>query len=107
MTFIIKQNDTSPALLARLVNPDRTAANVSGATILFHMRNKRNRNAVLVAPAVVVDGPTGVVRYDFALGDTQDAGDYEAEFQVTYAGGAVETFPNEGYMDIVVPAELA
>jgi hypothetical protein len=107
MTFIIKQNDTSPALLARLVKPDRTAADVSGAAVLFHLRNKRNRNTVLIAPAAVVDGPTGVVRYDWAVGDTQTAGDYEGEFQVTYVDTTVETFPNEGYMEIIIPAELA
>jgi len=106
MAFTIKQGDTSPSLVANLVTPSRQPVFLGGASVLFHMRGRRS-TGVLTAAATVVDAETGQVRYDWAEGDTAVAGDFEAEFEVTYADGSVETFPNEGYIDITIPEQIA
>lgn len=106
MVFTIKQGDTSPSLVANLVTPSRQPVFLEGATVLFHMRGQRS-SGVLTAPAVVVDEDGGQVRYDWAEGDTAAAGDFEAEFEVTYGDGTVETFPNEGYIIVTIPEQIA
>ena len=35
-------------------------------------------------------------------GDTSDIGSYQAEFEVTYADGNVETFPNSRYINVEI-----
>jgi len=107
MAFTIKQGDTSPALLADLETPSREPAQLVGATVLFHMRSSRPNAQPLVAPVVVVDAELGRVRYDWQPEDTAVSGDFEAEFEVTYADGSIETFPNEGYIEIFIPEQIA
>ena len=46
------------------------------------------------------------VRYDWAVGDTAVPGDYWADFEVTWGDGTVTTFPNSGYLEVRVVAEL-
>lgn len=47
----------------------------------------------------------------FSLGqympaDTDTAGRFEAEFEVTYADGAVETFPNDGFIVVQIGPDI-
>lgn len=104
--FIIKQNDTSPAIEAALKTPSKQAVNLIGAAVLFHMMDEGGQ--VLVAnTAVVVDGAAGIVRYEWQTGDTSIEGLCRAEFQVTYEDESIETFPNNGYIKIKITPEIA
>jgi hypothetical protein len=107
MAFTIKQGDTSPALVADLKTPDRQPANLVGATVRFHMRNKRRSGDIVDQPAAVTDAANGQVRYDWQTGDTGTAGEFEVEFEATYADGTIETFPNKGYIDVTIPEQIA
>lgn len=107
MPFTIKQGDTSPSLLANLVLPDKTPAQLAGSTVLFHMRNSRGTGSTLVGSATIVNASAGQVRYDWDPADTALVGDYEAEFQVTYSDGKIETFPNDGFLEVSIPEQLA
>ena len=107
MAFTIKQGDTSPALVVDLKTPNRQPASLSGATVRFHMRSKRRTGAVVDQPAIVVDPDNGQVRYDWQPGDTAAAGEFEVEFEATYVDGTVETFPNKGYIDVLIPEQIA
>ena len=46
-------------------------------------------------------------QYDWQSGDTDTAGMYFAEFEVTLSNSAVETYPNGGYIDIKVVEDIA
>lgn len=107
MAFIIKQGDTSPSLTARLVTADNQPANLAGASVIFHFRKTRGGASAISASAAIVDAATGSVRYDWQAGDTANFGEFEGEFEVTYADGNIETFPNEGYIDISVSEQIA
>lgn len=99
--FEIKRNDTSPAILFSL-DP---AVNLVGAAVVFSMRPRGGGATVIDRAAASVHGDasvSSVVRYDWAVGDTADAGSYEAEFEVTYLDGSVETFPNRGFISVQV-----
>lgn len=104
--FIIKQNDTSPAIQAALKTPNKQPVNLIGASVIFHMKDETGR--VLVSnTAVVVDDEAGIVRYDWVDGDTSSDGICFGEFQVTYEDDTIETFPNDGYIKIKITAEIA
>lgn len=85
-------NDTWPP--AELVLMDGTAAvDLTGATsVEFHMAPKGGAIKVNAA-AEVTDAPAGAVRYLWQPGDTDTAGAYLIDCEVTWADGSVQTFP--------------
>lgn len=107
MAFYIKQNDTSPYLLATLKDGNGNLIDLTAATVNFHMRATGSSTATVDASAIVVDEDAGTVKYEWVTGDTATSGIYEAEFEVTYSGGVIETFPNDGYIRIVVTDDVA
>jgi hypothetical protein len=102
MTFYIKQNDTSPAMLATLQDADGNAVNLTGATVRFHMRAVGGAQVVVDQSATVVTAIDGLVRYNWIADDTDTIGSYQAEFEVTYADASIETFPNDGYIRVEI-----
>jgi hypothetical protein len=106
MTFYIKQNDTQPRMLATLKDGDENVIDLTDATVRFHMRAVGGA-VVTDAAAVVVTAASGLVRYDWSASDTEDTGSYQAEFEVTYADGTIETFPNNGYIRVQIGDDIA
>ena len=111
--FTIKKGATAPAIQARLKAKDGTTVTLTGATVKFSMRdkitqvvkvNKAAATIVSATPPADPDDPN--VEYSWASGDTDTKGNYEAEWEVTYSGGAVEIFPDQGYSDIQVSDDV-
>ena len=102
MTFYVKQNDTSPAMLATLQDANGAAVGIVGASVRFHMRTIGSSQVKVDATAVIVDAEGGEVRYDWLAADTDTIGSYQAEFEVTYADASIETFPNDGYIRVEI-----
>lgn len=105
MAFYIKQNDTSPSILAELKDANNDAVNITSATAKIFIKSidgilKVNEDMQIINPTL------GVVRYDWQVGDTDTVGTYSVEFQVTYTDNSVETFPNTGSVALVVTKEL-
>ncbi len=105
MAFYIKQNDTSPSILAELKDANNNAVNITSATAKIFIKSidgilKVNEDMQIINPAL------GLVRYDWQVGDTDTVGTYSVEFQVTYTDNSVETFPNTGSVALVVTKEL-
>jgi hypothetical protein len=48
-----------------------------------------------------------VVEHRWEPGDTAEAGAFEAEFRVVYADGAIETFPNAGFISVRIGEDVA
>ncbi len=102
--FHLKRGDTSPALRYRL-DP---AVNLAGASVVFNMRQRDGGAKIIdrVAASITGDPADGVVGYDWEVTDTANAGRYEAEFEVTYSDGAVETFPNDGFIVVQINGDI-
>lgn len=107
MTFYVKQNDTAPSIRATLKDSDNTVINLTGATVRFHMRTIGGTTAKVDSAATVVSPATsGVVQYDWVAADTDTVGTYQAEFEVTYSDGTIETFPNNGYIVVEITDDI-
>lgn len=107
MTFNIKQNDTSPALEATCLNEDGAPIDLTGATsVRFHMRNATG-TVVLDEDMLVDDATGGIVVYVWDAADTAVVGRFQAEVEITFSNGRVETFPNSGYLEVVIIDDIA
>lgn len=110
--FHIKQNDTSPAIQSQLVNEDDEPIDFSSnglqpaSSVDFHMIDEDD-NVVVNAAGVFDDKADGKVSYSWQSGDTDTTGVYEAEWEVTYNSGAIESFPNSANLIVVIEEELA
>lgn len=104
--FYIKQNDTSPAIQKICLDSTDTPVNVTGASVRFLMRQKGFDTVKVSGIGSVVDGAAGIIKYQWSAGDTDTAGVFEAEFEVTYADSTVETFPNSTYIDVKIIEEI-
>lgn len=109
-TFYIKKGDRLPVLGVTLLDATATAQDVTGATVKFAVRRKGRSTTLLDASATVVTAASGVVQYEWVDGDTDTLlgeGTFEGEFQVTLLNGKKATFPSDGYIPIIVLADVA
>lgn len=102
MTFYIKQNDTVPSIRADLFNGSGDPIDLVNASVRFHMRKARGGAALVDSAALVISEPDGTVQYDWVAEDTAEIGSYQAEFEVTYPDGTIETFPNNEYIRVQI-----
>lgn len=107
MTFYIKQNDTRPNLAANLFDGDGSIPSLDGASVVFKMRKSGSTTATVNSAAVVTNASKGEVTYTWSASDTATVGSYEGEFEVTYSGGGVQTFPNNQYINIEITDDIA
>lgn len=103
----LKSGDTAPALQATLQDGGGTAIDLTGATVRFHMRQKGAIKPVVDSSAALVTPASGVVQYAWSDEDTALPGEYEAEFEVTYPSGIIETFPSNGFINVTIRESLA
>ena len=105
MAFVLKKGDTSPVLEATFKDYDGTAVSIAGATVKFLVKT-RDGISVVNSAMTITDGSIGVAEYEWQSGDTDTAGTYKVEFEVTFDNGSVETFPNTGYEMLVIKEDL-
>jgi hypothetical protein len=107
--FSIKQDDRRPYLKGVLKDQDDNIYDPTGAvSILFRMEARDASTLKVDNQAVnIVDGPNGIVEYQWATGDTDTPGIYFGEIVVTPTAGVPFTFPNDGYIIIEVKEKVA
>ena len=111
-TFYMNENDTLPDLQVTVKDGDDVVVDVTGATIKFSMKDialgtlKINERSV-----TIVNGTSGIIKYVWQSdkSDTNVVGKYLCEFEVTFSGGAVLTFPGNTInpLYLVITAELS
>lgn len=107
MTFYVKQNDTAPSIRATLKDGDDAVIDLTDATVRFHMRTIGGTTAKIDSAVSIVSPATdGVVQYDWIAADTDTIGSFQAEFEVTYSNGRIETFPNSGYIRVEITDDI-
>ena len=109
MDFEIKENDTSPALEGIVRDGFGSPIDLTGATIVLNTR-LRPGGAVKVnggSMGTVGSAVNGRVKYSWQASDTDTAGIYEAEIQITFSGGLIRTVPRKGYFIVDVSDDIA
>lgn len=106
------RNDTSPDQTHTCLDESGNVVDVTGSTVRFHMQDSSGTVKVDAAGAVD-DGVNGVVSYTWTASDTDTAGFFFAEFELTGDGtgdialDAVETFPKKHKILIRILGDVA
>lgn len=100
--FKMKVGDTRPYLRATITDQDGNAVDLTGATTVFNMTSDNTSRSAKVSngACAVVNTTGGIVEYRWTSTDTNTAGNYLAEFQVTLADNTVFTVPNEDSLKV-------
>ena len=104
--FTIKRGDRQPSFQVDLLDGTGAAIDLTGCSVRFLMRAARAVAPKVAASAVIVDAAFGTVRWDPEAGDTDRAGTYRAEWEVTLADGRLVTVPSDGYDTVLIVADL-
>ena len=111
--ILMKAGDTAPAVQATLLDAAGAAVDLTGASVRFLVATKTEPRTTVVDAAADIaqvgdgsDGSKGTVVYVWAPGDTDAAGSYDVEFEVTFADSTVQTFPTQGYIDATFADDL-
>lgn len=119
--FLIKRNDTLPAIEA-VLSDESGPISLAGATVYFTMRREENlddcgtmpsvgsalfkKAAIVVGDQSVGAATRGKVRYEWSAGDTATAGSYGGEFEVRFGGGGVWSFPSAGTIPVIINGDV-
>lgn len=107
MDFHIKSGDTTPVITATLTDSAGAAVNLTGATVRFIMRKGGTSSAKVTGEADIGSPASGgEVSYTWEATDTDTPGIYSACWEVTFSGGAIQTFPNAGYTSVAILPQL-
>jgi len=97
--FKTKVGDTAKAIRCLILPASR---DLTGATVAFHMRSLGGANKTSAPALIVTATVTPTVEYSWLAADLDTAGEYEADFTVTYVSGKSETFPESGYVRVTI-----
>lgn len=106
--FFIKEGDRLPNITGTVRDGDGEIVILTGCTVKFIMSRTPGGTPVInAAAALIALGVTGRVTYAWGAADTTTAGTFYGEFEITFPGGLLETFPNGGYITIIIGTDLA
>jgi len=98
-TISIKQNDLRPIIQFTL-SENGVAKNLTGAT---SATLKMRTGVTTVTRLGVISSPaSGIVQITFTGSDTAVNGVYQAEIEVIWPTGQPQTFPNDGYFELII-----
>jgi hypothetical protein len=105
--FRLKTGDNASIISSYLENSGGTAVSVAAATVLFKTAPISGGTLTFGGTATIDgSGTAGHVSYAWPTGGFSTSGLYLAEWEVTYSTGTVQSFPNDGYLTILVTDDL-
>lgn len=106
-TVVLKQADGQPPLSVVIVDLIGRPVDLSFATSVdFRMALTLDRVERFSRPALVDDVIGGAVSYVWQPGDMSLPGVFYGEFAVTWVDGSVQTYPQTGYLVVVVEPKV-
>jgi hypothetical protein len=104
--YYTRQNDTAP-VVDTLEDSLGVAISLVGATVQFHAIDRLGATILNKAATGPLGNPfdtSGQVRLPLLASETATAGTFFAEWEVTFAGGVVQTWPqNESAIWVIYP----
>jgi hypothetical protein len=105
MAYEIKRGDLLPTLKANLLDAaNQPITNLNLATSIFAVFKKPD-NSVLRRTCTLLDPALAKVEFVWQLGDTEPAGPWQVEFEISWPGGP-QTVPSKGYVAFEVYPDL-
>lgn len=106
-TLFVKKDDTRPFLDVELSDEGGYPLNLGGANITFSMRNSADGVLkVTAATCTILSELRGEVRHSWTSAMTDTAGSFEGEFTVTDYESRIQTFPSDGFINVIVVDSL-
>ena len=109
--FVIKRNDTLPALQLCLIDRGCLGgkqpfilSGVTGAT--FTMVNNCGEYKIMSKPAQIISYSAGTIQYNWEEGDTNEHGKFSGEFQLLYSDGNKMSIPQNGQINISIVKDV-
>jgi hypothetical protein len=110
--FLLKLGDNASSITSTLLDASGDAVDIQGATIRWKLAPLAGGTVTIDDTAVngqvgagTLDGTIGQVGYSWATVPATP-GRYLGEWETTFSGGSVQTFPNDGYVVIDVLEDL-
>jgi hypothetical protein len=105
---IIKRHDTAVQPRAQFKDENAAAIDLAGATVRYTLRQTTTLVLKINRAAAVIETPAtgGIAHYQFVAGDVDTAGDYEDEWEVTYADTRKESFPVDAPQLVVIKPDV-
>lgn len=101
----LKRGDTAVGLSFTIMDKAYKGLNFSNAVLKFILINENNET--IVSRDCQIDDPiNGKVSFYFNANEINIAGNMRGELEVIYSDGLIETFPNGGYIPILVNDRL-
>lgn len=93
LTFTLKDSNTAATGLTLDQNNDATWApiDLTGASVNLRIRELGSTTVKSTLACAVTDAAGGKVATDFPVGTLDTAGTFEAELEITFAGGGKQT----------------
>jgi hypothetical protein len=105
--FRIKRHAGRPHIRVLVKNSDRTPFDFTGATrVNFLMYDRDGLEKVNAAGGVESPLTSGYLRYEWQDGDTDTAGEFTAEFEVSYSTGNPLVIPLDSVLGIFISEDL-
>ena len=104
-SFSIKRGDTAPAIRRSFSTAAGPLEIPADASVVFSMAEAVTGRLVVDRQRCRIEKDNTVV-YFWQDEDTAVAGLYEAEFEITYADGSVETAPNGGFIVVNITRDI-
>lgn len=107
-TFLIKRGDLDPSFRAQVMSASMADSLAAALSARFILRDRRT-GQLAVSNIMVIEDQTlnpGVVRYDWAAGDTAFPGFFVAEIEVIWGDGRTQTFPSGCFLSVIVARDL-
>lgn len=109
--FIIKRNDTLPALQICLIDRGclggKEPYSLSGVTgVTFTMATNCGDYKIFAKPAQIVSYSAGTIQYNWDDSDTNESGNFLGEFQLLYDDGNRLSIPQNGQIQINITKDV-
>jgi len=103
-SFSIKRGDTAPAIRRSFSTAAGPLEIPADASVVFSMAEAVTGRLVVDRQRCRIEG--NEIIYFWQDEDTAVDGLYEAEFEITYADGSVETAPNGGFIVVKITRDI-
>jgi hypothetical protein len=104
--FWIKRGDTRPSIQATITDASGNPQNLNAATSITFKMVDLDGNVILNKAAAFVDKPNGLIAYNWAVGDTNQSGDFLTEWMITWADATTQKFPSSGYNRVTIASDV-